>query len=352
MISTSLDKCQIPSRAFSRTSTPRSVRGMTLIELLVAMTIGLLVVLATVAVLTVSRRGFTTVDAASQLRDNARYATYLMSRIALQTGFQDVPYSATPRKDDAGLNANPQPNIAGFNNAQYSSSDPFNTTGGVWGGTSPAHFSDILILRYQGGETFPGSGISDKTMITCNGTAPATIPADRDERIVSIFYIAVTNQEPVLMCSSSTDGLAPPSGSAQPVVSGVESFQVLYGVDGVTAGTATPTTAPAPDRVDRYLRADQLRVAGDDVATNNNWRRVRSIRIGMILRGELNSNQDRTNINIFPFGSSASSSGGAAGSAFGSAADPGTVYTAGSDGRLRQTVTFTIHLRNSQDLAS
>ena len=327
---------------------------MTLIELLVAMTIGLLVVLATVAVLTVSRRGFTTVDAASQLRDNARYATYLMSRIALQTGFQDVPYSATPRKDDAVMNVstNPQTNVAGFNNAQYSASDPFNSTSGNWSGASPAHGSDILILRYQGGETFPGSGVSDKTMITCNGTAPASIPANRDERIVSIFYIAVTNQEPVLMCSSSTDGAPPPSGSGQPVVSGVESFQVLYGVDGVTAGTPTPITAPAPDRVDRYLRADQLRVNGDDVATNNNWRRVRSIRIGMILRGELNSNQDRTDINIFPFGSGASSSGGAAGSAFGSAADPGTVYTAGSDGRLRQTVTFTIHLRNSQDLAS
>ena len=48
------------------------MRGLTLIELLVAMVIGLVIVLAAVAALTVARRGFNTVDAASQLRDSGR----------------------------------------------------------------------------------------------------------------------------------------------------------------------------------------------------------------------------------------------------------------------------------------
>jgi type IV pilus assembly protein PilW len=336
---------------FSRITRSRS-SGMTLVELLVAMAVGLLVVAATVAVLSVAQRGFTTVDAASQLRDNGRYATDLITRIVLQTGFEDVSYSTTPRKNDAMLDPNPAPNITGFNNAQISPSDPFNATSGVWGGAAAGHGSDILILRYQGGETYPGSGKADGSMITCTGNSPTAIPANRDERIASIFYVAISNGEPTLMCKSSSDGTTPPSGGGQPIITGVESFQVLYGVDGVTANTATPTTAAAPNKTDRYLRADQMVVGTNDVATYNNWRRVRSIRIGMVLVGAPHSVQDSQNVTVFPFGNASSSSGGAAGSAFASAADAGTTYSVGSDGRLRQTVTFTVHLRNYQDIAS
>ncbi|KAB7535791.1 hypothetical protein ET532_027825, partial [Verminephrobacter sp. Larva24] len=75
----------------------------------------------------------------------------------------------------------------------------------------------------------------------------------------------------------------------RPIISGVENFQVLYGVDGIgPANTAVPGTT---DRVvDRYLRADQLTVSGSQPASINkaatyaNWRRVRSIRIGVVLR--------------------------------------------------------------------
>jgi type IV pilus assembly protein PilW len=45
-------------------------RGLTLIELLVAMALSLLVVLAAVSALVVARQGFSSVDASSQLRDN------------------------------------------------------------------------------------------------------------------------------------------------------------------------------------------------------------------------------------------------------------------------------------------
>jgi type IV pilus assembly protein PilW len=33
-----------------------------------------------------------------------------------------------------------------------------------------------------------------------------------------------------------------------------------------------------------------------------------------------------------------------------SASDPGTVFTPAVDGRLRQVITFTVHLRNDQGL--
>ena len=64
--------------------------GLTLIELLVAMTLGLLIVLAASAALLVSRQGFFAVDAASQLRDNARYAQNIVQRVGVQAGFKNV----------------------------------------------------------------------------------------------------------------------------------------------------------------------------------------------------------------------------------------------------------------------
>ncbi|MET0542212.1 MAG: PilW family protein, partial [Variovorax sp.] len=69
-----------------------------------------------------------------------------------------------------------------------------------------------------------------------------------------------------------------------------------------------------------------------------NWQRVRSLRIGLVLRGPLNSAQDRNpDMSFYPLGKAMYSS-----------SDPGTKLVPAQDGRLRQTVTFTVHLHNRQ----
>ena len=65
-------------------------RGVTLVELMVAMALGLLIALAAAASLLISRQGFTAVDAASQLRDNGRYLQSLTQRLGVQAGYRDV----------------------------------------------------------------------------------------------------------------------------------------------------------------------------------------------------------------------------------------------------------------------
>lgn len=114
-----------------------------------------------------------------------------------------------------------------------------------------------------------------------------------------------------------------------------------------TAFNAAPDSVP-----EKYLRADQMVVGGAaySQATYNNWRRVRSIRIGMVLRGPPNSQQDRVSQTFYPFGAGKNSTTGTAGSGLSSTNDVGTIFTPAVDGRLRQVVTFTIHLRNNQAL--
>ncbi len=318
-------------------------RGMTLIELLVAMVVSLVVVMAAVAALTVARRGFTTVDAASQIRDNGRFVQDLINRLGVQVGFQDVRYVTLPISNEATVDQDPPPGIFGFNNATSSASDPWNT-GVPRTGTNG---SDILILRYQAVETFPGSGVTDKSMIDCDGGVVSAPPTNRADRSVSVIHLN-TNSDggSSLMCTTfnPTKGTFDP----QPIVGGVETFQVLYGVDGVTAGTAPTAGAADPVRPDSYLRADQLTVTGNDVATRANWRRVRSIRIGMVLQGPPNSAQvAESTTDYYPFGKAKTATGGD-GSGMASANDVGTIYRAPNDGRLRQTLSFTVHLRNFQ----
>jgi type IV pilus assembly protein PilW len=325
---------------------PKSQQGFTLVELLVAMTLGLLVTLAAATALLVSRQGFFAVDAASQLRDNARYAQDIIQRIGVQAGYRNV-YLMTGAGNASGLDANPAPSVYGINNSKRTTNSQAWDAGVAWASSDIGKNSDILILRAQTSTASETSTAADGSMIDCLGTAPTAVPTNRDDRFVSILHVKVgTDGEPSLMCSREVSG---GGFEAQPLIQGVEDFQVLYGVDGVSPGVApTATVDSAPDR---YLRADQLTVTGNDVATYANWRRVRSLRIGMVLRSQPGSAVDTDSQTLYPLGAIKGSATGAIGSGYSNATnDPGSVFATPVDRRLRQVVTFTVHLRNFQDL--
>ena len=175
-------------------------------------------------------------------------------------------------------------------------------------------------------------------MINCGGERLDSIAVTSKDRNISAFHIAESAGEPTLMCTSRNETTG--TWQTQPLVQGIESLQILYGVDGVTPGAApTATVDSVPER---YLRADQLVVAGDDENTNANWARVRSIRLGMVLRGPGGSSPEKTVPAQYPLGKSG---------IMNSSSDPGSEFESKNDARLRQTVTFTIHLRNIQDPA-
>ena len=324
-----------------------SQRGLTIVELLVAMAVSAIVALAAISALIISRQGFTAVDAASQLRDNARFATDLIQRLGVQTGFVELEVAATTRP--AGLTTIPPSKVFGFNNARANSSDPINSSIARTGATSLGFGSDVLILRYQTTTAFKGATVSDGSMIDCFGFPPVAPPTNRDDFRANILHVGVDDAgEPSLMCSTDTRFVS------QPIVRGVENFQVLYGVDGVIANTALSAAAlAAPTSLaSNYLRADQMAVTPDPTGslTEANWRRVRSIRVGMVVRGAAGSAQESTARTYYPLGMAVSAAGGTAGSAMSSAADAGTIFAPAADNRLRQVITFTIHLRNETGL--
>ena len=175
-----------------RVRMPRATaqRGFTLIELLVALVISLLIALAGVAALIASRQGFSGVEAASQLRDNSRFATELIQRVVVQAGFQPVASGAMTRKD--AVEFPPGGPRAGYQRCKQlrrygrcvpSQRDERTRDATACGAadTSCVNGSDVLIVRYQ--------GTGDASMINCAGAASDTIVTGSADRDWSMFHV-------------------------------------------------------------------------------------------------------------------------------------------------------------------
>jgi type IV pilus assembly protein PilW len=283
------------------------IKGFSLIELMVALALSGLIALAAMASLSVARQGFSSVDASSQLRDNARFVTETIQRVVVQAAFQDTSFAAANNTSSfisvGGVNVTP--NILGGNNQLLKiasttdtlslGADLVSRVGASLGDsnctnvddTACSNGSDVLIVRYQTSAVAPGSTVADGAMVNCAGLAENTVPSSAGERMTSVFHVAkpANSTEPALMCSyfdRSTNAWA-----SVPLVEGVESFQVLYGLDGAIGAPNTAFTVSNPDGVaDRFLNASQMVVAGDpdSAASYGNWMRVRSVRIGLYYR--------------------------------------------------------------------
>ena len=328
--------------------------GITLLELLVALGLGLVVVVIALAALTLGQQGYRAVDATTALRDRERFATDLISRVIVQAGYQDFGAANVALRSTAtALGNDPEPDIFGWNNAVYklpgnlllsaagttiATDNRLSNCSGVTD-TSCLNGSDILLVRFQG-VSFPSGGTSaDNTMINCAGMGQAgAVTGDLNDRAISMFHVTRgADGEPSLSCSYYAGGAWV---SPAPMIEGVETFQVLFGTDGVTAVTVPSTAAGTQDSVaDRWLRADQLTVAGNAAATRENWRRVRAVRVGMVLRGPVGSAQQSNTATFAPLGA-----------LYASSADVGTNLSVAADRRLRLASTFTVHLRNDLTL--
>lgn len=335
--------------------TRRQQSGLTLIELLVALGLGLVVTVVAATALLLGQQGYSAVDATTQLRDRERLAVDLLTRVVVQAGYQDLAANNLVLRSASGISSgnDPEPDVYGWNNALYATPDGLllSETTKIVNGNRPSRCpstsdvtscnngSDILVVRYQGVSASPGSVAADNSIINCAGQGEAgLVTGDLNERAVSLFHVTRgATGEPSLSCSyySHEKGV----WVNTPVIEGVESFQVLYGTDGVTPNIAPSATAPQNTVSERWLRADQLSVAGSPVATRENWRRVRAVRLGLVFRAPAGSASERVATTVQPLGNFYISS-----------QDTGSNLAVAADGRLRTQTAITVQLRNDQTL--
>lgn len=278
-------------------------RGLTLIELLLAMTLGMGVALAAIALLSAAKTNYLAINDGVQVQENGRYALDLIARAIRQANHVPHDHPLMLHAAPAALPAG----IQGLDNArlpeqseEMSSPSP----------NAVAHGSDVLTIRFSGAEG----------MLNCAGIAvPAPVKADAassDQGLGrSVFYVAPDAAgEPELRCKYPT---RKGGWSAAAVVRGVESFQVLYGVrDG--------------DDHLQFLNATRM---------SSRWRDVVAVRVALLMRGEHNVAGDAPIVHHL-FGPD-----------YAGSADPGVVIDEARlaphlQQRIRKVFDTTVQLRN------
>lgn len=185
--------------------------GSALVSLAIALAVSTAIALAAVRLIAQSNAEFQRLEQLSLMEDQAAYAIDLIAQALHQAGHVDAtqPMTALPaRPFDGAVNA--------IDNASV--------VAGVPAVDAPVHGghlgSDVLVIRF--------AGDAAGTMKNCAGFAVPPSLAGVDDKGISIFHVALDAlSEPELRCKYRGSS----QWSSQAIASGVESLQVLFGVD-------------------------------------------------------------------------------------------------------------------------
>jgi type IV pilus assembly protein PilW len=303
--------------------------GFTLIELLVSMVLLGLVTLASVSLYTVAQQSYKSIDTSQELQDSARFAFNVIGQAVNNAGYQEfMPRGSDGQGVTLGNNifyiapvcsGNPLQSIVGFNSSAMTTAQVNDMCDfGGHGRTGSVNNSDSLAVMFFGSNAFAATPTADNTTVDCLGSSvgfPTGLPTSGDYAGLglSMFYVAMLNGEPTLYCLRAKQ-TGPAGREIQPLVRGVESFQVMYGVAAV--GSSVPTQW----------------VSAQDVS---NWRQVRAVRVGLVIRGPVGSASAGSPV-LYPLGQAF----------IGTATEAGVSFPAASDGRNRRAFTSVFMLRN------
>ncbi len=289
-------------------------RGVSLIELMVALTIGLILMAGLITLITNTNQSYSELTKASRQLENGRYAVQLLKESIQHAGFYGEyseadtltlpgalpsPCLTTPASIDDGLPLHIQGYNAPASAASVSCLDDANHVAGT----------DILVIRRattsstavgtldQGtvyiqtrGSSFvldvADDGTNNPTTFNLLKRDGFTVADIRDYR-VEIYYVSPCNVHTGSTCSASSDDGRPiptlkrlvlssvgttTSMVTEPLVEGIENFQIEYGID--RSGDGIPNES-ATGANDEYVVAP---------ATTTDWSNVVSARIYLLAR--------------------------------------------------------------------
>jgi len=188
-------------------------RGFTLLELLIAMTIGLFLLGALLTIVQTNRTVFGNQNKMSQLQDAERMALTMMSDVIQSAGYFPDPTFNTQASALTGV-------------------APFGVGQALYGTYSVAAPGDQINVRYM---TVGGDGI-----LNCSGQSN---PAGGPNTLYVNSFQVLNGQ---LVCTMN--------GTPYNLVSGITNLSVLYGVKA--------SVALATNDVDTYMNAAQVDAAG------------------------------------------------------------------------------------------
>lgn len=208
---------------------PANQRGFTLVELMVALVIGLLLLAGVLQILLSNRASFDAQRATAHLQENARLAEFVLSHAIAHAGYR----TALDAAETTIFPATSNPKTANYPDGAY-----------ITGATDADGNNDALRVRFQA-----RGDVRD-----CLGGSVGSPAASETSDV--LFFV---NGNDTLECTKFSNG----GSTTQPIVENVDRFKVRYGLN--TNGTAG---------VDHYVTT----------LTGTQAREVRSVRIQLLLR--------------------------------------------------------------------
>ncbi|MCR4346807.1 MAG: PilW family protein [Sulfuricaulis sp.] len=286
--------------------------GLSLVELMVAITIGLIILTAVSTLFVSSKQTYTTQDSLARLQENARFAMQFLIKDIRLAGYYGCLHNVDASTTNTSLNGGTT-----FNNDAFFPFEGVENATGTWsrsGTALPASMKsgtdaivvrlanesvsstvapgmlneastlnvndaapfatndDVVVSDCEGADVMRVTGIAGNALQhTAGGLKKAYEPPARVYQMVTRQYFIQTktvNGKTVPVLRRQENG-----GLADELVEGIESLQFLYGED-----TDTP-----PDGVPNIYRKANTVV---------NWARVYSIRVGILARTIDDKNPD------------------------------------------------------------
>ena len=234
---------------------PQSQRGFNLIELLIAIVIGIFISLMIVQYMATSSRVFKRQGADSNLEQNASFAISYLSQFIRQAGTRDEYGSVIPFfiEDCDGLN-------------------PCTSDGTGTASPTAAATSDTIAVQMH-----PPDGLD------CTGQAITA-----GDQLVNVFYIATAVEDPnvnSLYCRgfNATTGFKISDGIA--LIDGIDQMQIQYGVTN------------EDDRIYSYF--DAARVPPVNGSVPEGWDRIRAVKIAILVSDGFDSTTENLDTRSF-----------------------------------------------------
>ena len=249
---------------------PIRQHGFSLVELLVAMTLGTALVLLSSTLYLSSKAGFRLNDEKLRLQQDGSHAMEVMAQNLRQAGFGKLAAAGSLAMTDF-IEADGQP-AQGLRGCAYGFVRPLGP-GKDFSCSNEAGMAAFGVAYRTDDYADPASGAG----VDCNGSKvqPVAVPADHPAYRLgpqvsiakNLFFVArrAGSTASALYCQGNGN-----NKSAQPLLDNVEQLQLAYDV------------ADASPR--RWLDASQVAALSDDQLAN--WKRVTSVRLCLQVRGE------------------------------------------------------------------
>lgn len=267
-------------------------RGVTLIELLVAITIGAVLIFGATQVYVDSRNTYEITEASARLQETARYALSVIepdvrmsNNWGLVKGAGVIDGQAAQTVTSAGAPTNCGTNFARdliLNLEGDNNSYGFPSTCGAYGAAAAASSDTLTVRRAAATVVAPGATSPARLQIcstrvmgqlVTDSAACTAAPAGQvNDLVVHSYYISQDSlQSPGLPSLRRKTLIGGPAFRDDEIIPGIEDLQVQFGID--TTGTSGVAT--------RYVNPDEVNVGGVPDGSQ-----IVSVRIWLLVRAE------------------------------------------------------------------